>query len=88
VASDKYEKIQAVTKENVNECRSKVFCKRNENINIIKSIVVMRLFILSTIQGSWLGLPSTLPILWMDGNSDLTMPGDKGAAAMLIGLLG
>ena len=43
----------------------------------------MRLFILSTILGSWLVLPPTLPTLWMDGNSKLKMAGDKLAAGSL-----
>jgi len=54
---------------------------------MIKSIVVMRLFILSTIQGSWLVLPPTLPTPWMDGNSELRIAGDKHAAVLLIGFL-
>jgi len=33
----------------------------------------MRLFILSTILGSWLLLPHPLPTPWMDGNSELRM---------------
>jgi hypothetical protein len=51
---------------------------------MIKSIVVMCLFILSTIQGSWLVPPPTLPTPWMDGNSELRMAGDKHAAGLMI----
>jgi hypothetical protein len=54
---------------------------------MIKSIVVMRLFILLTILGSWLVPPSTLPTPWMDGNSELKMAGDKHAAGLWIGFL-
>jgi hypothetical protein len=54
---------------------------------MINSIVVMRLFILSTIQGTWLVPPATLPTPWMDGNSEITMAGDKHAAGLLIGFL-
>jgi len=54
---------------------------------MIKSIVVMRLFILSMIEGSWLVPPPTLPTPWMDGNSELRMAGDKHAAGLLIGFL-
>jgi len=55
---------------------------------MIKSIVVMHLFILSTIQGSWLVPPTTLPTPLMDGNSELRMAGDKYAAVLLIGFFG
>jgi hypothetical protein len=54
---------------------------------MIKSIVVMHLFILSAIQGSWLLPPSTLPTPWMDGTLELTLVGDKHAAGLLIGFL-
>jgi hypothetical protein len=54
---------------------------------MIESIVVMRLFILSTIQGSWLVPPPTLLTLLMDGNSELRMTGDKHATGLLIGFL-
>jgi hypothetical protein len=54
---------------------------------MIKSIVVMRLFILSTIQRYWLVLPPTLPAPWMDGNSELRMAADKHDAGLLIGFL-
>jgi hypothetical protein len=49
---------------------------------------MMRLFILSTIQASWIVLPPTLPTPWIDGNSELQLAGDKHAAALLNGLLG
>jgi hypothetical protein len=52
---------------------------------MIKSIVGMRLFILSTILGSWLVPSPALPTPWMDGNSELKMAGDKLAAGLLIG---
>jgi len=54
---------------------------------MIKSIVVMRLFILSTILGSWLVPQPTLPTPWMDGISELRMAGDMHAAGLLIGFL-
>jgi hypothetical protein len=54
---------------------------------MIKSIIVMHLFILSTIQGSWLDPPPTLPTPWIDGNLELRMAGDKHAAGLLIGFL-
>jgi hypothetical protein len=46
----------------------------------------MHLLILSTIQGSWLVTPPTLPTPSMDGNSELTMAGDKHAAGLFIGI--
>jgi hypothetical protein len=52
---------------------------------MIKSIVVMHLFILSTIQGSSLVSPPTHPTPWMDGNSEHRMAGDEHAAWLLIG---
>jgi len=55
---------------------------------MIKSIVVMRRFMLSTIQESWLVPPPTLPTPWMDGNSELRMASDKHAAGLLIRFLG
>jgi hypothetical protein len=58
---------------------------RKETIDKMKSIVVMRLFILSTIEGSWLLLPPTFPTAWVDGNSEQRMAGDKHAARQLIG---
>jgi hypothetical protein len=54
---------------------------------MIKSIVVMHLFILSTIQQSWLVLLPTLPTPSMDENSELRMAGDKHATGLLIGFL-
>jgi hypothetical protein len=54
---------------------------------MIKSIVVMRLFVLSTILGSWLVPLPTLPTRWMDWNWKLRMAGDKHAAGLLIGFL-
>jgi hypothetical protein len=54
---------------------------------MIKSIVMMHLFILATIDGSLLVLPPTHPTSWMDGNSELRMAGDKHAAWLLIGFL-
>jgi len=54
---------------------------------MIKSIVVMSLFILSMIQGSWHVPPPTLPTPWTDGHSELRMAGDKHAAGLLIGFL-
>jgi hypothetical protein len=54
---------------------------------MIKSIVVMRLFILSTIQGSWLVPLPTLPTPWMDGNSELRMAGNMYVAGLVIGFL-
>jgi hypothetical protein len=54
---------------------------------MIKSIVVMCLFIRSMIQGSWLVPPPTLPTPGMDGNSGLRMTGDKHAAGLLSGFL-
>jgi len=54
---------------------------------MIKSIVVMRLFILSTIQGSWLVLLPTLPTPRMDGDSEQERAGDKHTAWLLIGFL-
>jgi hypothetical protein len=38
---------------------------------MIKSIVVMRLFILSTIHGSWIVPPPTHPTPSIDENSEL-----------------
>jgi len=52
---------------------------------MIESIVVMHLFILSTIQGSWFVPPLTLPATWMDGNTELRMAGDNHAAGLVIG---
>jgi len=52
---------------------------------MIESIVVMGLFILLTIQGSWLVPQRTLPTPWMDGNLELRMAGEKHAAGLLIG---
>jgi hypothetical protein len=54
---------------------------------MIKSIVVMRLFILSTIEGSRLVPPPTIPTPGMEGNSELRIAGDKHAAGLLIGIL-
>jgi len=54
---------------------------------MIETIVVMRLFILSTIQGSWLVPQRTLPTPCMDGNSELGMVGDKYAAGLWIGFV-
>jgi len=54
---------------------------------MIESIGVMCLFILSTIPGSWLVSPPTLPTPWLDGNSELRMAGDQPAAQLLIGFL-
>jgi hypothetical protein len=54
-----------------------------EMVDMIKSIIVMRLFILSTIQESWLVPPPAPPTPWMDGNSELRMAGDKHAAGLL-----
>jgi hypothetical protein len=42
---------------------------------MIATIVVMHLFILLMIQRSWLVSPPTLPIPWMEGNSELRMTG-------------
>jgi hypothetical protein len=61
--------------------------ERKESVDIIKSIVVMRLVILLTIQGSWLVLPPKLPTPWMDGHSELRLAGDKHAAGLLIGFI-
>jgi hypothetical protein len=52
---------------------------------MIKSIVVMRLFILSMIQGSWIVPPPNLPTAWIDGNSELRMAGDKHAVGLILG---
>jgi len=54
---------------------------------MIKSIIIMYLFILSTIQGSWLVPPATVPTPWMDGNSELRMAGNNHAAMFLMGFL-
>jgi len=54
---------------------------------MIKSIVVMRLVILSMIQGSWCVPPPTLPTPWMDGNPELQMAGDKHAKELFIAFL-
>jgi len=89
VASDKYKKLKEWLKEmwmNV-EWMNWSVVYRKESIDMIKSIVVMRLFILSTIQGSWFVPPPTLPTPWIDGNSDLWMAGYKHAAGLLIGFL-
>jgi len=56
-------------------------------IDMNKSLVVMHLFILSTIQGSWLVVPPTHPTPWMHQNSELTMESDNLAAALIIGFL-
>ena len=54
---------------------------------MIESIVVMGLFILSMIPGSWLVPPPPFLTPLMDGNSELRMGGDKHAAGLLIGFL-
>jgi hypothetical protein len=58
-----------------------------EGVDMIKTIVVMRLFILLMIQGSWLLLPPLLPTPWMDDKSELRMAGDKHGPMLLIGFL-
>jgi len=55
-----------------------------ESVDMIETIVVMCLFILSTIPGSWLVPPLTLPTPSMDGNLDLGSAGDKHAAGLLM----
>jgi len=88
-ASEKYKKINRVTKRNVNECRANELkhCAKKQRVDMNKGIVVPRVFILSTIQGSWLFPPPTFPTPWMDGNSDLKIAGGKHAAGLLIGFL-
>jgi len=54
---------------------------------MIESIVMMSLFILSTIPASWLVPPPTIPTLWMDGTWELRMADDKHAAGLLIHFL-
>jgi hypothetical protein len=54
-------------------------------MSIIKNIIVMGLFILSTIQGSLLVPPPTLPTPWMEGNLELRMAGYKHATELLCG---
>jgi hypothetical protein len=61
--------------------------QRKESIDIFKSIIMMSLFILSTIQGSLLVLPPKHPTPWMEGNSELRMAGDKYVAGLVIGFL-
>jgi len=54
---------------------------------MIESIVVMCLFILLMIVGSWLLPPPKLPTPWMDGNLYIRMVGDRHPAGLLIGFL-
>jgi hypothetical protein len=56
--------------------------ERKQSVDMIEIIIVMRLFILSMIHGSWLVPPTSLPTPWMDGNSELRMAGDKHAAGV------
>jgi len=49
-------------------------------VDIIKSIIEMSLFILSTILGSWRFTTQPLPTLWMYGNPELQMAGNMHAA--------
>jgi hypothetical protein len=53
-----------------------------ESIDIIERIVMMHLFILSMVQGSWLVLPHKPPTYSIDRNLELRMAGDKPAAGM------
>jgi hypothetical protein len=50
---------------------------------MITIIVVMHLFILSTIQEFWHVLPPSLTTLWIDGNLEQIMAGDKHAGGVL-----
>jgi len=54
-------------------------------IDMIEPIVRKSLFIMSTILGSWLILSPTLSTAWVGSNSHLSVPGDKHAAALVIG---
>jgi len=76
-----------VTKGNVNKyiLHELIHCVKEKSIDMIKSIVMIHLFMLSTIQESWLVPPPTLPTPSMDGNSDLEMAADKHAAGLMIG---
>ena len=60
---------------------------RYESVDLIKSIIMMCLFILSTIQGSSLGQLLTLPTCWMDGNSELRIECDMHATQLMITFL-
>jgi hypothetical protein len=54
---------------------------------MIKSIVVMSLYIPSTILGSLLVLPCTHLPSWVDWNLELRLAGDNHATKLLIGVL-
>jgi hypothetical protein len=54
---------------------------------MIKCIIGMCLFALSTIQEFWFVVPPTIPATWIKANLELRMAGDKPAAGLLIGWL-
>jgi len=58
-----------------------------ESVDMINSIVEMRLFILPTIPRSRQVLPGMLPTVWMDRNSVPRIAGDTHATGLLIGYI-
>jgi hypothetical protein len=60
---------------------------RQHSVDMIKCIIGMCLFALSTIQESWFVVPPTIPTPWIKANLELRMAGDKPAADLLIGWL-
>lgn len=58
---------------------------RKEGVDMIKSIVVLCLLILSNVQESQLVPPTTLSTSWITTNSELRMPGVNHPTGMLLG---